>query len=317
MQKLSELVGRPLRIFLLTQDEELAASFQSLWPTDQLTWTVFSDGQHAMEQVITEPPDIIIAEQFFPELNGVELLRTLKEENVYRQICAILIVREEHIPDLLSVDVRTDALIILPASESRLRVRTELGLKRITSTLDANPLTRLPGNTSIINATQRLLSNGAPFALAYVDMDNFKPYNDKYGFSRGDEMLLMTARLIVNTVNAQQSQPSFVGHIGGDDFVFILPIEEMEQACERLISDFDAIAPSFYDHADRERKSILSIDRRGQKLAFPIISISIAVVLNVDAKFTHYAQLSHVAGQLKKIAKATLGSSYVIDRRQH
>ncbi|MDR0239795.1 MAG: diguanylate cyclase [Deltaproteobacteria bacterium] len=315
MQKLSDIVGHPLRIFLLTQDAELAASFQGLWPTDQLTWTVFSDGQSALEQVFVEPPDLVIAERFLPGIGGVELLRNLKEENVYRQICAILVLRDQDVPGLTSTDLATDALIIVPTSDDRLRLRTELGLKRITTTLDVNPLTRLPGNSSIINTTQRLLSNGADFALAYVDMDNFKPYNDKYGFSRGDEMLLMTARLIVNTVSAQQCQPSFVGHVGGDDFVFILPIGVIEHACERLVSDFDAIAPSFYDPADRKRKSILSCDRQGHELAFPIISISISIVQNIEARYTHYAQLSHVAGQLKRIAKATVGSNYVIDRR--
>ncbi|MCL2123508.1 MAG: diguanylate cyclase [Desulfovibrionaceae bacterium] len=316
MQKLSDVVGHPLRIFLLTQDEEFVASCQSLWPTDQLTWTVFSDGQCALEQIFAEPPDMIIAEQFLPGIGGIELLRNLKEENVYRQICAVLVVRSADVPDLPSTTLRTDALIILPASDDRLRLRIEIALQRIAATLDANPLTRLPGNTSIINTAQRLLISGTEFALAYVDMDNFKPYNDKYGFSRGDEMLLMTARLIVNTVSAQQCQPSFVGHIGGDDFVFILPLNTMENACIRLVSDFDAIAPSFYDPADRARKSILSQDRQGHKLIFPIISISIAVVLNIGARYTHYAQLSHVAGQLKKIAKVTLGSNYVIDRRQ-
>jgi len=315
MQKLSDIVGHPLRIYLLTQDEELVASFQSLWPNDQLTWTVFPDGQSALEQIFTEPPDMIIAEQFMPGLSGVELLRSLKEENVYRQICAVLLVRDADASSVSSADLRTDSLIILPTSDARLRLRAELALQRITATLDANPLTHLPGNTSIINTSQRLLSSGTDFALAYVDMDNFKPYNDKYGFSRGDEMLLMTARLIVNTVNAQQCRPSFVGHIGGDDFVFMLPPDAMECVCEHLVSDFDAIAPSFYDPADRRRKSILSRDRQGHELVFPIISISIAVVRNVKARYTHYAQLSHVAGQLKKIAKATLGSNYVIDRR--
>jgi len=317
MQKLSDIVGHPLRIYLLTQDEKLVASFQSLWPTDQLTWTVFSNGQAALEQILAEPPDMIIAEQFMPGLSGVELLRNLKEENVYRQICAILVVRDADAANVLSSSVRTDALIILPSSGDRLRLRAELGLQRITTTLDANPLTRLPGNTSIINTTQRLLSSNTDFSLAYVDMDNFKPYNDKYGFSRGDEMLLMTARLIANTVNAQQCLPSFVGHVGGDDFLFILPPDVMECVCKRLASDFDAIAPSFYDPADRKRKSILSRDRQGHELVFPIISISIAVVPSVGARYTHYAQLSHVAGQLKKIAKATLGSTYVIDRRRH
>ncbi|MDR2696195.1 MAG: diguanylate cyclase [Deltaproteobacteria bacterium] len=316
MHKLSEIAGHALHIFLLAQDEELIASLQSLWPADQIAWTVFADGQSALEQVFSEPPDIVIAEQFLPGLNGIDVLRMMKEENVYRQVCAILVVRHADLhvlPSAAGLDV--DELVILPASDDKLRMRVELALHRSSVTMDANPLTRLPGNTSIIHTIQRLIANGADFALAYTDMDNFKPYNDKYGFSRGDEMLLMTARLIVNTVSASQGEPSFVGHIGGDDFVFILPPDVMEDACKRLVGDFDAIVPSFYDPGERAQGYILSHDRQGHELRFPILSISIAVARNVNARYTHYAQLSHVAGQLKKAAKAIAGSSYVIDRR--
>jgi GGDEF domain-containing protein len=316
MQKLSDIIDHSPHIFLLTQDAELVAVFKKLWPTDQISWTVFSDGQIALEQAFSEPPDIVIAEQFLPGLDGIDVLRQLKDENVYRRICVVLMVKEQDVFALPSASVRTDSLVILPSPPERLRLRVELALHRNTVTMDANPLTRLPGNTSIINTIQRLIANGADFALAYADMDNFKPYNDKYGFSRGDEMLLMAARLIVNTVNAQQCQPSFVGHIGGDDFVFILPIGIMEDACKRFVSDFDAIVPSFYDPQDRARGSIRSQDRQGRALSFPFLSISIAVVFNTNANYTHYAQLSHVAGQLKTIAKTTPGSSYVIDKRQ-
>jgi diguanylate cyclase (GGDEF)-like protein len=316
MQNLSEILGRPLHIFLLTQDEKLVASLQSLWPSSQIHWKIFSSGTLALEQVFSEPPDMVIAEQLLPGLNGIDVLRILKEENVYRQICAVLMVKNEDILSLSNTGPAVDELIILPASTDELRMRVGLALHRNATTMDANPLTRLPGNTSIINTIQRLISHDADFALAYADMDNFKPYNDKYGFSRGDELLLMAARLIVNTVSAQQCAPSFVGHIGGDDFVFILPLEVMETACKRLVSDFDAIVPSFYDLGDKARGSILSHDRQGRELTFPILSISIAVVLNTHKRYTHYAQLSHAAGQLKKVAKATLGSTYVIDRRQ-
>ena len=315
MKNLSDIVGSPLHIFLLTRNEEFAATLQNLWASDQISWTVFSNGQLALEQAFNEPPDMVIAEQFLPGINGIDVLRALRAENVYRQICSILVAYNDALPDLPSASLHVDELIILPSSADKMRVRVELALYRTTIALDANPLTRLPGNTSIISAIQRLLSGGADFALAYLDMDNFKPYNDKYGFSRGDEMLLMTARLIANTVRTQHCEPSFVGHIGGDDFVFILSLDAMENACKSLVRDFDAIVPSFYDPDDRARRSIISFDRQGHELSFPILSISIAVVLNVNSRFTHYAELSHVAGQIKKIAKATPGSTYVFDRR--
>ena len=315
MKDLSDIAGRPLNIFLLTQDEEFAATLQSLWPPSQISWTVFSNGQLALEQAFNEPPDMVIAEQFMPGLNGIDVLQALKEENVYQQICTVLVAHDDTLPGLPTTNLRVDELLFLPSTPNKLRTRVEVALSRATVALDANPLTHLPGNASITRAIQRLLSGGVNFALAYLDMDNFKPYNDKYGFSRGDEMLLMTARLIVNTINAQQCEPSFVGHIGGDDFVFILSLDTMEEACKSLVRNFDAIVPSFYDPDDRSRRSITSYDRQGHELNFPILSISIAVVLNVNSRYKHYAELSHVAGQIKKIAKATQGSTYVFDRR--
>ena len=316
MQNFSEIFGRPLRICLLIQDEELAASLQNLWPSDGMTWIVYPSGRFALERIFSDPPDMVIAEQFLPEINGVDVLRMLKAENVYRQICAVLLVKNEALPTFLDTDLNVDELIVLPASDDELHIRLRLALYRTTVNLDANPLTRLPGNTSIINTVQRLVTRGEEFALAYADLDNFKPYNDRYGFSRGDEVLLMAARIIANIVSGYNRAYSFVGHIGGDDFVFLLPSDVIEDACQRVVSDFDTIVPNFYDPEDRTRGHILSYDRQGHALIFPILTVSIAVVLNTNARYTRYAQLAHEAGQLKKVAKAKPGSNYVIDRRQ-
>jgi GGDEF domain-containing protein len=259
---------------------------------------------------------MVIAEQFLPEINGFDVLRMLKTENVYRQICAVLLVKSEDISTLPDTNLNVDELVILPTSDNELNIRMRLALYRTTVNLDANPLTRLPGNTSIINTVQRLASRGEEFALAYADMDNFKPYNDRYGFSRGDEVILMAARIIANVVSGYRWNHAFVGHVGGDDFVFLLPLDVTEDACKRIVQDFDTIVPSFYDPEDRTRGYIFSYDRQGRELVFPILSISIAVVPNTHTKYTRYAQLAHVAGQLKQVAKATPGSTYVIDRRQ-
>jgi len=316
MQDLSEVVGRHLRIYLLMQNEQFIDDIQSLWSQDRISWTVFSNGRSALERIFSDPPDMVIAEQSLPEISGIDVLRMFRAENIYRQICAILMIESGDVADLSSAGLNVDELVILPAPPDEIRLRVELALHRTTVTLDANPLTRLPGNTSIINTVQRLFAYGTDFALAYADLDNFKPYNDKYGFSRGDEILLMAARIIGNTVSMQQCVPSFVGHIGGDDFVFILPPDVVAVACQSIIRDFDTIVPSFYDPKDRAHGYILSNDRQGNEQIFPILSISIAVVRNIRAKHTCYAELAHAAGQLKSITKDTLGSTYVIDRRK-
>ena len=149
--------------------------------------------------------------------------------------------------------VEVDDFLVRPFNPSEVRDRINLTLCRAMRALDANPLSKLPGNTSIIQRIQQLIDNREDFALAYCDLDYFKSYNDKYGFSRGDEILMMTARLIVNTIRSYQGVMSFVGHVGGDDFVFILPPDKVEEACKRIIKAFDDIVPHFYDPDDRKR----------------------------------------------------------------
>ena len=316
MQKLSDIIGRPLRICLLTQNEELSDTLQSLWPSDRISWTIFSSGRFALERIFSDPPDMVIAEYFLPEINGVDVLRMLRAENIYRQICAILIANNEHLSALPGSGLNVDELVILPTSADELRMRMALALSRATVTMDANPLTYLPGNTSINNVVQRFIASNTDIALAYADLDNFKPFNDRYGFFRGDEVLLMLSRIIANTVNMQQCDHFFVGHIGGDDFVFILSPDAVEDACKRIINDFDDIVPNFYDPEDRANGHITSYDRQGNKLTFPFLRLSIAVVLNINGRYTRYAQIAHEVGQLKRIAKASQESTYVIDRRQ-
>ena len=127
---------------------------------------------------------------------------------------------------------------------------------------------------------------------------------------------MMSARLIVNTIRSYQGVLSFVGHVGGDDFVFILPPDKVEDACKRIIKDFDDIVPHFYDQEDRTRGNITSVDREGATKIFPLMAVSIAVVVNMEGRIKHYGEVSSIAMGLKKKAKEDPKSSYVIDRRK-
>ena len=150
-----------------------------------------------------------------------------------------------------------------------------------------------------------------------VDIDNFKPFNDKYGFSRGDEVLRMSARLITSTIRNLNSPECYVGHIGGDDFVFIIPPHFTDQICQEIIKNFDLIIPTFYDEEDRIRGFIQSVDRQGKKQSFPLMTFSIAVVTNEKRKIKHYGEVSDIASKLKKHAKGMEGSNYVVDKRKN
>lgn len=320
MQKrLSSIFGQPVRIYVLSADPSLMAGLNKLFPQEEVEWQGFTSGKALMEAIFTSPPHMLISAPAEDDLDSIEVVRMIKSENVFRQVCAVLCLTPELLAKGMDWDsVEADDFILLPLEEERgLAHRLELALRRSTRTLDANPLTRLPGNTSIMQIVEQFLREEKKFALAYLDIDHFKSFNDKYGFSRGDEALLMTARLLVSIIMGVDETPKFVGHIGGDDFVFILPRSSIEEACKKIVSAFDSIVPSFYDDEDRERGSILSTDRQGVIHSYPLMSVSIAVAVNNRTRFRHYGEITQVLGQLKTVAKSKVGSNYVIDRRRN
>jgi diguanylate cyclase (GGDEF)-like protein len=151
--------------------------------------------------------------------------------------------------------------------------------------------------------------------VAYADLDYFKAFNDKYGFSRGDEVIRMTARVITNGVREEISEGSFVGHVGGDDFLFLVPPDRVDRICEEILKNFDLIVTTFYDEEDRMKRRIETVDRQGNPATFPIMSLSIAVVTNERRTFTHFGEISAVAAEVKKYVKGKKGSNYFKDRR--
>ena len=302
-------------IFLISSDAELYTTLKSICSHAQ--WTVFERGRGAIELLFNSPPDLLIVDNKMPDLQGTELIRIFKSENVYRQVPVVLCLDREEVdagPDLAALEV--DDFLVKPLEPGESRLRLELIMARASWELDANPLTKLPGNTSIIQKIQDMLDRQQEFALAYADLDNFKSFNDKYGFSRGDEVLMMTARVIVNTIRAFAGMESFVGHVGGDDFVFIVPPDKAESVCSMLVQNFDGIVPNFYDPEDLKQRGIHSTTRDGRKCFFPLMAISLAVVFNRKGELTHYGEASEKAMNLKSIAKKETGSSYVLDRRQ-
>jgi len=181
--------------------------------------------------------------------------------------------------------------------------------------VEVNPLTRLPGNISIMRTIQALLDQDDMFGVGYADLDNFKPFNDHYGFSRGDEVIKMTGRLILNTVKTKQAKGSFVGHIGGDDFIFVMDADLIDDTASEIVTTFDRIISTFYDASDRETCSILSTDRQGHRRSFPIMTLSIGVATNKNRTFSHYGEITEAVSEMKIHAKRSKGSCYRSDKR--
>lgn len=302
---------------IISADKDLVARITGFLFTKNVSWLIYEKGSDAMEGVLDSLPAIIIVSMNLPDMSGAEIVETLKSENVYSQVPILLCVNSDEfdtMPDFNALMV--DDFFVLPGDEEELKKRILLTIVRALRNLDANPLSRLPGNTSIIRHVQDRIDKKDDFAMCYCDLDFFKSFNDKYGFTRGDEILLMAARIILNTARSVSPDDFFVGHIGGDDFVFVVPSEKAEEACQKIIASFDAIVPHFYDMDDLKRGGIVSTDRKGEICNFPLMTISIAVVKNTNARLSHVGEASAISMNLKKKAKQSLTSAYVIDQRK-
>ena len=311
--------GQALKGYLLSSDKELITEVLKVFPQGVVNWVITPDVGSIMEHMLLTPPDIILVDINLPGLGGLNVVQLIKGENVYRPISVVLCLSDEdaaaHALDWSSIEV-DDVLFFPNANPERLRACLEVAMARASRNVDTNPLTHLPGNTAIILYIQKLIENGADFGLAYADLDNFKSFNDKYGFARGDEILMLTGRLIASTVREMGCATSFTGHVGGDDFVFVLPEDQIEECCRRVLRTFDAVMPGFYDKEDRAAGKIISTDRQGRICSFPLMSVSVAVVFNINSSLQHYGEASERASSLKKYAKSKPGSVYVLDRRR-
>ena len=173
----------------------------------------------------------------------------------------------------------------------------------------ANPLTGLPGNIPIYDEINRRIQGRLGHVVVYADLDNFKAYNDRYGFTHGDDVIKYTAFTLKSAID--QAEDGFLGHVGGDDFIFILPLENSAKACMEVVERFDASIANFYTEEDRSRGYIVSQDREGHVREFPLIAISLAGVLLEPGVFRGHLEVGEEAAKLKKVAKKNPASCFV------
>lgn len=195
------------------------------------------------------------------------------------------------------------------------RIKTMMLIQRAVRDLSVNPSSRLPGPAIIEKEIERQIELGQEFAVCYADLDDFKAFNDYYGYFYGDRIVRLTARIIKDVV-FDLCREGFVGHIGGDDFIYIIPPVLVPNICDSIIRTFDTIIPYRYQEEDRQRGYIVTLSRRGQEETYPIMTLSIAVVISEGNVFRHVGEMSHMLADLKKYTKSLDGSNYMIERRK-
>jgi diguanylate cyclase (GGDEF)-like protein len=277
---------------------------------------VASDGSQALELAQDRSPDLVLADVMMPNMDGFELTRRLRQDPRTASVSIIMLTARGLSADKLEgFAIGADDYIVKPFDTPELLARIRGVLRRAKEMRAQSPLTGLPGNVRIEEEIDGLVEGGKDFALLYADLDHFKAYNDHYGFMRGDQAIQATASLIEGVAREVTGGESFVGHVGGDDFVLIVSPDKASDVADAIVARFDQEMPNFYDPEDRERGYVEVANRRGELQRFPPLSISIGVATTERRTYAHYAEAVAIATEMKTSTKATPGSSWAEDRR--
>jgi diguanylate cyclase (GGDEF)-like protein len=273
------------------------------------------DGVEALRLARASPPDAIVLDAVMPYASGDEVQRALRGGLATRYVPVIFVsgqrTSEQKARRILE---GADDYLTKPFDIDELVARITNAVRRSSELRALNPLSGLPGNLAISAALTRALAGGGAACL-YCDLDRFKDYNDHYGFARGDDLIVLLARLLTS-VAERLGPDAFLGHVGGDDFVLVVREDIAEDTARIVVSEFDAVVPSVYDREDRDRGYIVSADRSGIDRTVPLVSVSLGIVPITRTRFADAVAVSRAATEVKEIAKRRPGSSWAIDRRR-
>jgi diguanylate cyclase (GGDEF)-like protein len=276
---------------------------------------VASDGVQALEMVAAEVPDLVLLDVMMPGLDGIEVTRRLRADSRTSTLPVIMLTAKTMTADrVLGLTTGADDYIIKPFDTLELVARVRSTLRRNAEARAVSPLTGLPGNIRIEDEIAGRVSSGSPFAVAYVDLDNFKAFNDAHGFLRGDKVILLLAKALRLAV-VDANPPAFVGHVGGDDFVLVSHPDQVEELSRVAVEWFDREVVALHDSGDVARGHLEIVDRQGAMRQFPLVSVSVGVATSERRQFGDYREVVVVATEMKGVAKGEIGSAIAVDRR--
>ncbi len=242
-------------------------------------------------------------------------LRRLKADSYTAVVPAVIVSDDDDQAFGEAFAAGADEVIRSSLAPEEASVRLDAMLRRSDRDLVVHPSTRLPGAVEIEADVSRRLQGTELFAMCYADLDHFKEFNDRYSYYDGDRCIRILAKVLHDVVKGLCRDGGFVGHIGGDDFIFVIPVEAVPEVCSEIVSVFDTLIPYQYSEQDRRAGYFFGKDRRGQLHRVPLMTVSIGVVTNERRKFPHAAQMSELATEMKSYAKTLPGSVYTVDRR--
>ncbi len=275
-----------------------------------------ANGAQLVRMAQERVPDLVLVDLMMPQLDGYEAIRQLRNDTRTAHLPMLILTAKSTLDDVVTgFETGADDYITKPFNIPELLARIKGHLRRASQQPVRNPLTGLPGNVLLTEELKYRLSQPEQFAYLYVDLDNFKAFNDTYGPARGDRVIKLLAEVLSEAVDAHGTGPDFIGHIGGDDFAVLTTPAVLDELCAAIIRMFDERVRLLYDPTDLARGYLQGIDRQGIMRRFPLITLSIGVATNRNRAFADYEELSRVAAEMKQFAKQEPASSYAVDVR--
>ncbi|MBK8232763.1 MAG: response regulator [Candidatus Eisenbacteria bacterium] len=312
----TDTLVKPEKILVVEDEPSLRLLLRTMLENAGYTVRLAEDGQAGLEAVTDETPDLILLDVMMPRMDGYELCRRLKSNYNTSQIPIIMLTAKAEADDRLAgLNYGANDYLAKPYEQRELLVRVRNLLQWGKVQRDANPLTGLPGNHVIERELSERIAKGGPFVFMYLDIDNFKAFNDFYSYQKGDQALRLCALILRQSADRFGVAGDFVGHIGGDDFVLILSVTHAREIADEVIRRFDAEIPELYSATDRARGYIQVVNRQGELERYGLMTLTIAAVSSESRQITHVAQVSDIAAQLKHYGKEQRRSIVVWERR--
>ena len=263
------------------------------------------------------PPLLIIVDADGSGSDAADLCRSIKSDP-YTGVTPVVFISAHHLTEPVKewFAAGADEVVTPIFDPTEQHVRLDMLLTRTERTLSVNPSTRLPATTDIEREFRRRLDSGESFAVCYADLDRFKEYNDRYSYHEGDHVIYVVSRILRDVVNGVCAKEGFVGHIGGDDFILVIPVDKVDKVCREVIDTFDTLIPYQYSEEDRRAGYFFGKDRRGHLLRVSLMTISIGIITNEHRRMEHPGRISELANEMKNYAKTLPGSVFVVDRRR-
>lgn len=305
------------RILLVDDEAEIRVTLGQQLTDVGFVVVTAADSATAVQLATTQHFDLVVLDRLLPDGDGLQVLHTLRATPATRLAPVVLLSAVSALDEKVrSLQLGADDYIVKPCSAAELAARIRSILRRSERDSSVNPLSRLPGNIVIEQVIHERLARQQSFAVAYIDLDHFKGYNDHYGFFKGDAVIVHTARLLADIVHWYGEADDFLGHLGGDDFVLVTTLERAQRLGQEMIKRFDATIPYFYTAEDRERGYIFGHDRQGRPCRYALLSVSIAVVPVAPSQYQQPYEIAQRAVIVKRQSKTMTGSCVLVDQSE-